>query len=224
MKHIHRFGALGWGHRHETHLTLLCVSWWLNRCKTFGTEPGTWWASYKDWLLRLAHTSQEYPSYCRRARLQSVRLRQGATWVSTRSPLNWISTSDHRQKPWTSSDLSWQTSLHAKMAGEEMERYEDGSGGYSTPTLSQQPDVTSAPVGRSQENNTSGGGEDLMLWGRRRSYVMGHPKFRETKNVFLPMIPLFTLPGWGSTTPPSVFPSLNPAAQDWSCSCPLLIK
>lgn len=176
MKHIHRFGALGWGHRHETHLTLPWVSWWLNRCKTFGTESDMWWASYKDWLLRLAHASQEYPSYCCRARLQSVRLRQGATWVSTRSPLNWISTSDHRQKPWTSSDLSWQTSLHAKRAGEEMEReWRQVRWLQYTYPVSTARCVTSAPVGRSQENSTSGGGEDLMLWviqnsGRQRMY------------------------------------------------------
>ena len=43
---------------------------------------------------------------------------------------------------------------------------------------------------------------------------MGHPKFRERKKVFLPTIPLFMLPGRGSTTLPSVSPSLNPAAQD----------
>ena len=164
------------GHRHETYLTLPWVSWWLNRCKTFGTESGTWWASYKDWLLRLAHTSQEYPSYCCRARLQSVRLRQGATWVSTCSPLNWISTSDHRQKPWTCSDLSLQTALHAKRAGEEMEReWRRVRGLQYTYPVSTTRYVTSAFVGRSQENSTSGRGEDLILWviqnsGRERKY------------------------------------------------------
>lgn len=55
---------------------------------------------------------------------------------------------------------------------------------------------------------------EQYFWERRRSYIMGHPKFRERKNVFLPTIPLFMLPGWGRTTPPSVSPSLKPAAQD----------